>query len=113
MLGNYTENNGKNNEFVAVVEMNISCLLKEPACSLLASDFGEIVLQTFIFGRRMAKHLSYISLLEFGICLQVASSPPRLTAALTIDTLGEPHGYTSCYGRMGSSMHKIHSLHLS
>lgn len=87
------------------MEIDILCLLREPSCHLLVSDFGEIVLQT-CFEREMAKHLPYIPLLKFGICLQVASSPPRLTAALTTATPGELHSYTSCCGRMGSSTHQ-------
>lgn len=40
------------------MEIGILCLLKEPACHLLASDFAELVfvLQTFIFGRGIAEH---------------------------------------------------------
>lgn len=80
------------------MEIDILCLLKEPACHLLASDFGELVfvLQTFTFGfgffwgggAEMAEYQPYISLLKFGICLQVVSSPLRLTAALTTPNTG-------------------------
>lgn len=87
------------------MEIDISCLLREPACHLLHLTLGKLSCKP-IFGRGMAKHLPYISLLKFGNCLQVSSSPPRLTAALITATLGEPHGYTWRYGRMGSNMHQ-------
>lgn len=61
----------------------------------------------------MAKHPPYISVLKFGICLQVAFSPLRLTAALTTDTLGEPMATPHAIAGCGQTCTKIHSLLLS
>lgn len=61
----------------------------------------------------MAKHLPYISFLKFGICLQVASSPPKLTAALATDTLGETTAIPHAMAGWGQTHSKIQSLCLS
>lgn len=70
--------------------IGISCLLKEPACHLLAFDFKELVfvLQTFVLERGMVEWQPYILLLKSGICLQVVSSPLRLEAVLTTPNTG-------------------------
>lgn len=103
------ENKGKNHDYetVSVIEIDISCLLKEPVCHLLASDLRELVfvLQTFNFRRGKIEHQPYISPLKCGICLQVFSSPLQVTVAVTARTLGEHHGYTPCYSRIRPSTH--------
>lgn len=58
-----------------------------------------------IFGKEMAKHLPYISLLSLIFAFkQLPHLPDWQQHSLLI--LGEPHGYTSCYGRMGSNTHQ-------
>lgn len=75
------------------MEIDISCLLKEPVCHLLAYDFEELVLvlQTFIFGRGMVEHQPYLSLLKFGICLQVVAYSSTYYSQHWVSTMATPH----------------------